>query len=113
MLEDFDLVKLLHMDKKYFSEKIWVHMFYTPPDDFWRWKMNVARVMGNTLEIKYIPELIRAFKENNDERVKGMCAWALGRLGGDESKTFLEEFLKDSDGLVKEEVSAALNNFNS
>lgn len=113
MLEDFDLVKLLHMDKKYFSEKIWIHMFYTSPNDLWRWQMNAARVMGNTLEIKFIPELIRAFKENNDERVKGMCAWALGRLGGDESKASLEKFLKDNVGLVKEEVSAALNNFNS
>ena len=53
--------------------------------------MNTARSMGNSLEKKNIPELIRAFKENKDERVKGMCAWALGRLGGDDSKAALEE----------------------
>ncbi|MFX1374211.1 MAG: epoxyqueuosine reductase [Promethearchaeota archaeon] len=106
---DFDLIKLLHMDKKYYRTKIWPHMFYMSFNEIWRWKMNVARAMGNSLDLKYIPELIKAYKENNDERVKGMIAWALGCLGGDESKSALETFLKESSGIVKEEILEALN----
>jgi epoxyqueuosine reductase len=108
MVEDFDLVKLLHMDEKYFTEKIWIHMFYIPPKDLWRWKMNVARVMGNTLEQKYIPELKKAFLLNQDERIKGMIAWALGRIGGEESRKILNEFLSKSSGTVKEEIEYSL-----
>jgi epoxyqueuosine reductase len=40
------------MDKPYFEARIWPHMFYMSYDDIWRWKMNVARVMGNTLDPK-------------------------------------------------------------
>jgi epoxyqueuosine reductase len=110
MIEDFDLVKLLHMNQKYFSEKIWKHMFYTPPKDLWRWKMNVARAMGNSLDTKYIPELIQAFKMNEDERILGMIAWSLGNIGGSLSLKALEEFEEDSKGLVKEEIILALRN---
>ncbi len=70
--------------------------------------MNVARAMGNSLDPKYIPELIKAFKENVDERVKGMIAWALGRIGGEESKEILKISLSDSEGLVKQEIFLAL-----
>ena len=37
-----------------------------------------------------------------------MCAWALGRLGGDEAKTALEGFLIQTDGRLREEVERAL-----
>ena len=46
--DDFELAKLLHMDKTYFQARIWPHMFYMSWEDSWRWKMNVARAMGNT-----------------------------------------------------------------
>ncbi len=49
-------------------------MFYMGLGDMWRWKMNVARAMGNTLDAKYIPELVKAFKENKDTRIKCMTA---------------------------------------
>ena len=86
-------------------------MFYQSFNETWRWKMNVARAMGNSLEPKYVPELIRAFKENKDDRVNGMIAWALGRLGGDESKTALESFLESSSDKVQEEIQLALKHF--
>jgi epoxyqueuosine reductase len=105
---DFELTKLLHMDKDYFESKIWPHMFYMPLDDMWRWKMNVARVIGNTLDKKYVPELIRAFKENDDERITCIIAWSLGRIGGEEAKAALDEFLGESEGDVKAEVEQAL-----
>jgi epoxyqueuosine reductase len=108
MVEDFKLQNLLHMDVEYFNTRIWPHMFYMSDQDLWRWKMNVARAMGNTLDTRYVPELVRAFQENEDERVLGMIAWALGRIGDPEAKKTLEKRLPESDGLVKEEISAAL-----
>ncbi len=106
---DFDLTRLLHMDRDYFTAKIWPHMFYMSPDDIWRWKMNVARVMGNTRDETFVPELIRAFEENTDPRVSGMIAWALGRIGGSRARTALESFLPASDDPVKQEIAAALD----
>jgi epoxyqueuosine reductase len=76
----FDLAHLLHMDRDYFFQKIWPHMFYMSADDLWRWQMNAARAMGNSLNPDYVPHLNRALKENPDERVRSMCAWALGRF---------------------------------
>ena len=105
---NFDLPCLLHMDKPYFEQKIWPHMFYMSADDIWRWKMNAARAMGNSLNRAYVTDLIRAFKENSDERVKSMIAWALGRIGNIEAMAGLEHFSKDSEGIVKEEIEQAM-----
>jgi epoxyqueuosine reductase len=84
-------------------------MFYMSFEEIWRWKMNAARAMGNTLDLKYVPELIRAFEENEDERVKGMIAWALGRLGGEKVKIALERFKINNNGSVKKEIELALS----
>ena len=86
-------------------------MFYMSFNDIWRWKMNVARAMGNTYDRKYIPELIKAFGENKDKRVQGMIVWALGNLGGEKSKEALSFFLLSSKGLVKDEIANALDKF--
>jgi len=104
----FDLSALLHMDKPYFESKIWPHMFYMSADDLWRWKMNVARAMGNTRDSMYTGDLTRAFEENADDRVKAMCAWALGRIGGKKAKSALEDFLEKSAGSIREVVKYAL-----
>jgi epoxyqueuosine reductase len=96
------------MDKQYFEQKIWPHMFYMSADDLWRWKMNVARAMGNSLNLVYVAELIRAFKENPDERVKCMIAWALGRIGESEAQVALKKFLYEAAGEVKEEITQAI-----
>jgi len=105
---DFDLSLLLHMDKSYFVQKIWPHMFYMSADDIWRWKMNVARAMGNSLNPAYVADLIRAFKENSDERVRSMIAWALGRIGNSEAMAALEMFSKDNSGAVLDEIRQAV-----
>ncbi|MFW6414883.1 MAG: epoxyqueuosine reductase [Thermodesulfobacteriota bacterium] len=106
--EDFELGKLLRMDREYFENRIWPHMFYISPDDLWKWKMNVARAMGNTCDRGYVSGLIRAFRENSDERVKGMIAWSLGKLGGKEAKEALSDFYSESSGLVREEIERAI-----
>lgn len=105
---DFDLKRLLHMDEAYFNARIWPHMFYMRSDDIWRWKMNVARAMGNTQDRGYLPELIAAFKANGDERVRAMIAWALGRLGGPRARRALSEFRAENTGVVGEEIDNAL-----
>ena len=105
---DFALPTLLHMDEAFFKAKIWPHMFYIDAENLWLWKMNVARVMGNTCDPQYIPDLIRGFNENGDERVRGIIAWSLGRLGGGKARTALEGFLKESEGLVFKEIEQAL-----
>jgi epoxyqueuosine reductase len=108
--KNFELTALLHMDRDYFTGKVWPHMFYMSPDDIWKWKMNVARVMGNSRDDRYIPELVRAFEENNDARVRGMIAWSIGRIGGAKAGKLLEGFLKiENTGLAGEEISSAMN----
>jgi epoxyqueuosine reductase len=102
---DFNLSALLHMDKAYFETKIWPHMFYMSYRDIWRWKMNVARVMGNTGDEMYIPDLVRAFNENTDDRIRGMVLWALGRMGG---KKVLTDIMNENKTL-SEEVARELN----
>ncbi len=106
---DFQLERLLHMDRPYFEQRIWPHMFYMPLDDIWRWKMNVARSMGNTRDTRYVPELARAFQESADERVRAMCVWALGRIGGAAARGVLESIRALGDGTMAEEVGYALN----
>jgi epoxyqueuosine reductase len=108
MVDDFRLEKLLAMDKPWFTEKIWPHMFYMSNADLWRWKTNVARAMGNTRDEAYIPHLAEALRREGDERVKAMAAWAIGRIGGKAAKQALTAFLSESAGLVREEIIAAL-----
>lgn len=108
MEKDFKLTALLHMDKTYFETRIWPNMFYVGYQDVWRWKMNVARAMGNSHDRKYIPELIRAFEEIENERPRGMIAWALGRLGGRKARAALEAFKDVSEGIVRDEILLAL-----
>jgi len=105
---DFDLARLLHMDAVFFETRIWPHMFYAPPTDRWRWQMNAARAMGNTWDRCYVPDLIRAFGEAEDERVRAMAAWALGRLGGAEARATLETAVGECSGILQEEVAQAL-----
>lgn len=45
-----------------------------------------ARAMGNSLNPAHIEGLKRALKENQDGRVRSMCAWALKRFSGREAE---------------------------
>jgi len=106
--DDFELTKLLHMDLDYFKQRIWPHMFYMSADELWRWKMNVARVMGNSHDSEYIPHLVRVFSENDDVRVKGMAAWAIGQIGGSQAVEELTKLNNESIGMPREEILLAL-----
>lgn len=109
----FELPRLLHMDKEYFRKNIQPHMFYMSSRDIWRWKMNVARVIGNSHDQIYVDDLLLAYRENDDERVQAMIVWALGQLGGDKAASALQSFAVDADGIVKEEINFALININN
>jgi len=100
--EHFDLIKLLHMDKDYFLKHIWPHMFYMSPDFIWKWKMNVARVMGNLKDSKFSPELIKAYRENDDLRVRGMIIWALQSIESSDAITFINGLKKNFDDLQED-----------
>ncbi len=104
----FDPVRLLHMDKAYFENNIWPHMFYMGSNDIWRWKMNTARAMGNSLDDGYVPELLMAARQEEDERVRAMCAWALGRIGGRSARDALDALRSKEQGIVREEIDLAL-----
>lgn len=106
--KDFQLQKLLHMDEAYFKQKIWPHMFYMSSKFIWKWKMNVARVMGNTNDRAFTLDLIRAYGENSDERIRSMIAWALGKLGGDRAVQALKKWAPESQGHLNQEIVNAL-----
>ncbi len=108
MAADFDLAQLLQMDADYFATRIWPHMFYTPPTDRWRWQMNAARAMGNTRDRRYVPDLTRALREAEDERVRAMAAWALGRIGGADARAALESASCGNSEMLQTEVTQAL-----
>jgi epoxyqueuosine reductase len=105
---DFQLTRLLHMDRDYFLARIWPHMFYMSDGDLWRWKMNVARAMANTGDPDYVPHLIQAWGEHPDERVHAMLAWALGQLGGPAARRALERFRGSAPPLPAREIECAL-----
>jgi len=108
MSENFAPEKLLRMDKKYFETYIWPRMFYISYKNIWKWKMNTARAMGNSLDKKYIPDLLRAVREEDDQRVRAMAVWSLGRIGGEDAVNALKLFSGDSSEIVKQEVEMAL-----
>jgi epoxyqueuosine reductase len=109
MAVKFSPERILSMDKEYFSAYIWPRMFYMSPSDMWRWKMNAARAMGNSLDPVYVPDLVHALKNNDDERVRCMSAWALGRIGGTEALAELKFVLDSAEGRLKSEIEYAIS----
>ncbi|MCL6612559.1 MAG: HEAT repeat domain-containing protein [Peptococcaceae bacterium] len=108
LVEDLQLARLLHMNGEYFKARVWPRMFYMPPGEIWRWQMNAARAIGNSLDPAYVPDLARSLRENPDPRVRGMAAWALGRIGGPEAGKVLESALGMDQGQAGEEILRAL-----
>lgn len=104
----FELEFLLFMSEAEYREKVWPRMFYISRRHLWHWRMNAARVMGNSHDCGYVPSLIRAYAENDDPRVLGMIAWALGQLGGDEARAALEQWRESAVEPVAAEIAAAL-----
>ncbi len=108
MQAEFRLERLLAMDTAYFESRIRPRMFYMPAEQMWRWKMNVARAMGNTRDPQYIHALSTDGTGHADERVRAMTAWALGRIGGLQARAAIESLRQDAAATVRQEAEAAL-----
>ena len=106
---DFALDRLLAMTDDYYVEKIWPLCFYISKGNKAKWQMNAARAMGNTNDRGHVPALGDQLRGNPEEIVRGMCAWSLGRLGGEQAKGILEARRRKEDGLVRREIDTALS----
>ncbi len=105
---DFDLKTLLSMDQHHYANKVWPLTFYISRKNIAKWQMNAARAVGNTGDRGNLSALAQSLKENPHDIVRGMSAWALGRLGGEAAKRALESRRRTEAGLVQEEVERAL-----
>ncbi len=106
---DFQLDTLLTMSQDHYVDKVWPLTFYISRKNIAKWHMNAARALGNLGDRRYVPLLSQVIKGHPDETVRGMCAWALGRLGGGRARKALESRLTKEDGLVAEEIRLALS----
>ena len=70
--------------------------------------MNAARALGNLGDRENTPDLIQSMSGSPHDIVRGMSAWALGRLGGSRARKALEAQKSKENGVVKEEVEMAL-----
>ncbi len=108
-VKDFFLPDLLRMDQSHYQERVWPQFFYMSRERTDRWQMNAARALGNTGDPDFIPDLERSLAENPFETVRGMSAWALGRIGGTRVRKVLAERLSSESELVAAEIDQALN----
>jgi epoxyqueuosine reductase len=70
--------------------------------------MNAARALGNLGDRDNVPVLIKAFTESPHDIVRGMSAWALGRLGGGRAIKALEDRRNREKDIVQREIEHAL-----
>ncbi len=106
--DDFRLETLLTMSQEHYENKVWPLLFYISPAKIGKWKMAAARALGNLGDRSHVPVLAQVLADNPDETVRGMSAWALGRLGGSKARAALDARLSQEDGLVREEIELAL-----
>ncbi|MDI6725505.1 MAG: 4Fe-4S double cluster binding domain-containing protein [Smithellaceae bacterium] len=106
--DNFALTSLLQMDRSSFETLIWPHMFYTDPRNLWRWQMNAARAMGNSRDEMYLAILDRVFEHDQNDFVKAMAAWAIGRIGGVKAGQILARRRPLTEGTVLLEIEQAL-----
>ena len=105
---DFALTRLLAMEEDHYVNRVWPLTFYISRKNVSKWQMNAARALGNLGDRDNVPALISAFRDSQHDIVRGMAAWALGRLGGLRAKDALETGRVMEDGSVKQEIELAL-----
>ncbi|MBU2551637.1 MAG: HEAT repeat domain-containing protein [Proteobacteria bacterium] len=106
---DFDLPVLLDMSDEHYVERVWPKAFYISRKNGSKWRMNAARALGNLGDREHVSPLARSLADSPDEIVRGMCAWALGRLGGSAAREVLEAGRTREEGLVRQEIDQALD----
>ena len=70
---------------------------------------NVCVALGNIQDPQAVPALIQALADE-EALIRGHAAWALGRIGGEQAETALNEALrKEEDSEVQQEIRCALS----
>ena len=105
---DFELKKLLNMDKGHYGDRVWPQAFYISRRNISKWQMNAARALGNQGDRENVSVLSEAIHQNPHATVRAMSAWALGRLGGGTAQKALESVLPREDGAVRREIEQAM-----
>ena len=104
---EFDLVRLLNMDDRYYQEVVHPLMYNYIHEKKW-FQRNAAIAIGNTGEERYVPDLARAM-DDPEEVVREYAAWGLGRIGGERAREALEESLAGEQAeAVRAGISSAL-----
>jgi epoxyqueuosine reductase len=101
-----DLPAVLRMTKSQFRE------WFGQTSMAWRGKAvlqrNAAVALGNSRDARAIAPLVAAL-DDRKPLVRGHAAWALGELGGEESRNALNALLlREHDAWVREEATTAL-----
>lgn len=69
---------------------------------------NAAIVLGNQRDVGSLPALVKGLHDV-EPLIRGACAWALGKIGGDAAKAALNERLfVEVDATVRDEIALAL-----
>jgi epoxyqueuosine reductase len=106
---DYRLEVLLGMDSEHYVEKVWPRFFYMSRSRVDRWQMNAARALGNLGDPAFVPDLERSLTESPYPNVRGMSAWAIGRIGGKKARGLLEKRLGVEEESVASEIESALD----
>jgi epoxyqueuosine reductase len=72
---------------------------------------NVAVALGNSPRSENLPALITSLKSDEEPLVRSHSAWAIGRIGGEQARTALQEALQtETHPQVVQEIYSALQN---
>jgi epoxyqueuosine reductase len=105
--KDFNLANMLNMTDEFYVCKVEPIMYnYIKEKKYLQ--RNAAIALGNLRDPAFIPDLERAMQDPEDV-VRGYAAWALGRTGGDRSRSILETSLaRETSELARKEIVSAL-----
>ncbi|AFV02237.1 Epoxyqueuosine (oQ) reductase QueG [Dehalobacter sp. DCA] len=105
--QDITLPAILNMTDEFFTNRIKPIMYNYIKDKRY-FMRNAAVAMGNSKDQKYVKDLEIALV-NPDEMIREYSAWALGKMGGQDSRSVLESRLaNESSDNVKKAIKQAL-----
>ena len=104
---DITLPAILNMTDEFYANRIKPIMYNYIKDKRY-FMRNAAIAMGNSKDKTFVKDLAIALT-NPDEMIREYAAWALGKIGGLESRQVLESgYAKESSDNVKQAIHQAL-----